>query len=108
MAAIARTSYAMIRGIFTPVVEAALLLGASVRPTRFVALTSGSRQIALAVQDVLGLVHLSDAPGSRVPLFDARVTSLAAIDPGLPGLLLTMRRVSNQDAGILSAGVAPR
>ena len=101
-----RTGYATIRGIATPVVEAALLLGASVRATRVVALTSGSRQIALAVEDVLGLIQLCNASGSQLPLFDARVASLGAIDPALPGLLLTMQRVSSEDAGLVSAGVA--
>ena len=100
--------HAMIRGLSTPVVDAALLLGRSDEPTRFVNLISGSRQIALAVHQVLGVVDLHPDGGRPVPLFDGRVAALAAIDPGLPGLLLAVRRVVDDRGAELAAGAAAR
>ncbi|HEY4186515.1 MAG TPA: chemotaxis protein CheW [Polyangia bacterium] len=60
---------AVIRGTPTPVVDAGALLGdtAEARPTRFVVIRLGERQVALAVEAVLGVRALSSALLTDLP-----------------------------------------
>lgn len=97
---------AIVRGVATRVLDAALLLGGRSQPTRFVILISGARQIALAVAEVPGFVHLDPDMRRRVTLFDARVATLATIDPGLPGVLLAMSRISDDPGVHVTTGAA--
>jgi purine-binding chemotaxis protein CheW len=60
---------AVIRGTPTPVVDAGALLGdtSEARPTRFVVIRLGERQVALAVEAVLGIRALSPALLTELP-----------------------------------------
>jgi purine-binding chemotaxis protein CheW len=73
---------AMVRGIPTPVVEVARLLGSGEGPgARWVTVSAGGHQVALAVDFVLGVRAL--APTGRVPLpallQDAAADAVAAL-----------------------------
>jgi purine-binding chemotaxis protein CheW len=58
----------LLRGVPVPVVDLGLLLGTEqVRPTRFVALRSGARSVALAVGAVLGVRTLAGAGIRELP-----------------------------------------
>jgi len=58
----------VLRGVPVPVLDLGLLLGSEqVRPTRFVALRSGARSLALAVGSVLGVRTLSGAGVRELP-----------------------------------------
>lgn len=60
---------AVIRGIPTPVVDAGALLGdtTEARPTRFIVIRLGERQVALAVEAVLGIRALSPSLLTELP-----------------------------------------
>jgi purine-binding chemotaxis protein CheW len=73
---------AIIRGVPTPVVDAAwLLAGEASLPTRFVTVKVGGRHVALAVEDVIGIRTIpSDAIDALPPLLtDASSAAIAAI-----------------------------
>ncbi len=82
---------AIIRGAPVPVIDAGALLGrdgGGARAGRLVTVRIGPRQIALAVDAVLGVRELPDADLAELPslLSDARaggVASLGALDEGL-------------------------
>ena len=94
---------AMIRGAPVPVVDAARLLGEAVPPAgRWIALTVGSRQVALAVASVLGVRPLPVGARHALPplLKDARrdlVAELGLLDDALLLVLQGGRLLSDDD-----------
>lgn len=85
---------AVIRGAPIPVVDAARLLGApETRPARFVTLVTGERQVALAVDDVLGIRPISASSLQELPplLQEAAADAVAAIGTLDADLLLVLR-----------------
>lgn len=90
---------AIIRGLPTPVVDGARLVGgADAAPARFVTLKHGPRPAALAVGEVLGVRTLPAAALSDVPplLRDASadvVASIGSLDAELLLVLETARLV---------------
>ena len=85
---------AVIRGVATPVVDAASLVsGDASHPTRFVTVRTGTRRIVLAVDAVLGVIDIP--PGSvhaLPPLFQsAGLDAIAAIGVLDVELLLVLR-----------------
>lgn len=88
---------ARIRGEPVPVVDPGTLLGCreDPRPTRFVTLRTGSRTVALAVEEVIGVRHLGAASLGELPPLLAGIgaATLAAIGE-LDGDLLTVLRHS--------------
>jgi purine-binding chemotaxis protein CheW len=74
---------AIIRGVPVPVVDAGALLGAvgAPRPTRLVTIRTGGRQVALAVEEVLGVRALARGPVHDLPplLTRAGADTIAAI-----------------------------
>lgn len=62
------TGVSIVRGIPTPVVSLGALLGTSeVAPARFVTLKMKDRQVALAVQNVLGIRQLQESAIQNLP-----------------------------------------
>jgi purine-binding chemotaxis protein CheW len=88
---------ALVRGIPTPVVDAALLLGSAAshptQPTRFVTVKAGTRRVALAVGAVLGVVAIpSSLVDALPPLFEhAGLTAIDTIGVLDGELLLVLR-----------------
>ena len=90
----------IIRGVPTPVVDAAMLIGAPTagRPERFVCLRAGDRFVALAVERVLGVRELPETELRALPplLAHARpevVSAMATLDAQLLLVLQTARVV---------------
>ena len=94
---------AVIRGAPVPVVDAARLLGDADAPSgRWVALTAGSRQVALAVGSVLGVRPLPDGTRHALPplLKDAGgelVSELGLLDEALLRVLQAGSLLSDDD-----------
>ena len=91
---------AVVRGVAVPVVDAGILLGTDhpPGPTRFVTLRTGENQVALSVEEVLGVRELTLASLRELPplLRDAAGEVLRAIgtlDTGLLFALQTARLV---------------
>jgi purine-binding chemotaxis protein CheW len=88
---------ATVRGVPTPVVDAAALIGAAdeadAAPTRFVVLRVGERRVALAVEGVVGLRLLPAAALHPLPplLNEANTDAVAAIASLDAALLLVLR-----------------
>ena len=85
---------AIIRGVPTAVVDAALLFGGEAsHPTRFVIVKAGARRVALAVDAVVGVTEI--VPGSLdalPPLFqDAHLDAISAIGTLDAELLFVLR-----------------
>jgi len=84
-----------IRGVPTPVIDAARMLGAKdpCQHARFVRLTMGSRAAALAVDGVIGVVAIDAMPLSELPLLlrDADTEVIDAIGTQDAELLLVLR-----------------
>ena len=84
----------VIRGVPTPVVDPALLLGLTESPesTRFLTVRVGPRQAALAVEAVLGIRNLDDETVQTLPplLRDAGRDLVAAIGAADSELLLIL------------------
>ena len=60
---------AIIRGVAVPVVDVGILLGTDSppSPTRFVTIRTGDKQVALAVEEVLGVRELTMASAHELP-----------------------------------------
>ncbi len=103
---------AVIRGIPTPVVDAARLLGhADTASGRWIALTVGSRQVALAVDSVLGVRPLPTNVRHALPplLKDANrdlVSELGLLDEALLLVLQGGHLLSDDDWARLELGSA--
>ena len=73
----------LIRGRPTPVLSGSRLLGAGVAPSarRLVALRSGNRSVALAVDETVGVREIADSAVADAPLFPSRAkgTAIAAV-----------------------------
>lgn len=74
---------AVIRGVPTPVVDARTVLGIQEgsEPARFVTLKAGTRTVALAVDEVIGVRDLSSTAAAELPplLREAGAEAVAAI-----------------------------
>lgn len=94
---------AVIRGVPVPVVDAARLLGGVDAPSgRWIALTAGTRQVALAVDSVLGVHPLPANTRHALPplLRDAgsdRVSELGLLDEDLLLVLQGGRLLSDDE-----------
>jgi purine-binding chemotaxis protein CheW len=91
---------AMIRGVPTPVIDTARLLGTAAAPEtgRFVTIAVGDRQVALAVTSVVGLREITDDQLRALPpLLDGAeagaVSAIGALDSELLLLLRGVRLV---------------
>lgn len=101
---------AVVRGVPTPVVDAASLLsGDPSHPTRFVTVKTGTRRIVLAVDAVLGVIEIP--PGSvdaLPPLFQGAgldaIAALGALDAELLLVLRSTRLVSDDLWTTIQAG----
>lgn len=87
---------ALVRGQPTPVIDLGAMLGgsASAAPRRFVTVDAGGRQVALAVDEVMGVRQLVDQAGAGVPPLLAEATAgtietLSRLDAGLLAVLRT-------------------
>lgn len=85
----------ILRGAPVPVVDAGILLGVkeAASPTRLVTLRTGERQVALAVEEVLGIralppAHLLEMPPLLEGSADGAVAAVGALDTKL---LLVLR-----------------
>lgn len=84
---------AIIRGVPTPVIDAALLVsGGLSNPTRFVTVKTGNRRVALAVDSVIGTASIPhDALEALPPLFaGAGLDAIAAVSTLNAELLLVL------------------
>lgn len=85
----------MVRGAVVPVVDVAQLVGGtgSTRPSRFVTVRAGDRQVALAVEIVVGVRVLDVASMEEIPLLFHEVDShsIAAIGTLDAELLLVLQ-----------------
>ncbi|MBX9298188.1 chemotaxis protein CheW [Chromobacterium piscinae] len=102
---------ALIRGVPVPVLDCARLLGSalSTRVSRFVTLTLGERQLALAVDGVIGVRQLSAAALADIaPLLDGcddgLVQSIATLDAELLLVLRAGRMVPEEMWEALAVG----
>lgn len=89
---------AVIRGEAVPVIDVARLLGAEgARPRRFVTVRAARRTIALAVDAVLGVRAIAEAPGGLAPLVGAvageMVSAIGVLDAELLVVLEATRLV---------------
>lgn len=100
---------AVIRGLATPVVDLAELLGAAGEaPGRFVTLRLGERQLALAVEAVLGLSALEPAALAALPpLLDeaagGAVDSVGLLDAQLVLVLRAARLIPDDIWDLIDA-----
>lgn len=104
---------ALIRGAVVPVVDVAKLLTgvADTAPERFVTVKLGERQVAFAVQSVLGVRTLSARSMQEIPLLlhEIEATSIAAISTLDAELLLVLQGARAIPAEVwqaLDSGVA--
>jgi purine-binding chemotaxis protein CheW len=99
---------ATIRGVPVPVVDAAGLLGdADGAGGRWVTLKAGARQVALAVDEVLGVRALPAGSGFALPPLLAEIrpefaASIARLDAGLLLVLQAARLLSEDDWAALA------
>ncbi len=86
---------ALIRGAVVPVVDVAQLVAgvAETRPNRFVTVKLGQRQVAFAVQSVLGVRTLNALSMAQIPLLlnEIDASSIAAISTLDAELLLVLQ-----------------
>ena len=104
----------VIRGIAIPVVDAGALLGSHEppEPTRFVTLKTEERQVALAVEQVVGIrelsaVSLQDLPPLLRTVDADLVAAVGLLDSELLLVLQTARIVPESVWQILQAGEKP-
>lgn len=96
----------LIRGVPTPVVDAGALFGDDAPPafTRFVTLRVGSRRVALAVEEIIGMRAVDAAPLIETPplLREASgqvVATLGALDAALLSVLSAARLLPESPLG---------
>jgi purine-binding chemotaxis protein CheW len=84
---------AVIRGVPTPVVDAASLVGGGAsRATRFVTVRTGTRCVALAVESVVGIAQIPAASLAALPqLLEDAADVVAAVGTLDSELLLVLR-----------------
>ena len=104
---------AIVRGIPTPVIDAASLLGGDAsRPTRFVTVKTGTRRVVVAVDAVVGIVEIPpDAVDMLPPLFQSHgldaFSAIGVLDANLLLVLQSTRLVPDDVwATIRSGGTA--
>jgi purine-binding chemotaxis protein CheW len=103
----------IIRGLPTPVVDAALLIGDAVtRPQRLVTIRTGGRMVALAVRAVLGIRMIDAQTGGQLPplLRDAArdtITSIGTLDAALLYFLHAARIIPDDVLEHLDAEAMP-
>lgn len=90
---------AVIRGVPTPVIDAAHLVnGSPSNPTRFVTLRTGRRRVALAVDSVIGIATIPhDALQALPPLVEnSGLDTIAALEAELLFVLNSTRLVPDE------------
>ena len=104
---------AVVRGVPTPVVDAASLLsGVASHPTRFVTVRTGTRRVVLAVDAVVGIIEIPpDAVDVLPPLFQSNgldaISAIGVLDADLLLVLRSTRLVPDDVwATIQSGGTA--
>jgi purine-binding chemotaxis protein CheW len=104
---------AVVRGVPTPVVDAAFLLsGLASHPTRFVTVKTGMRRVVLAVDAVVGIIEIPpDAVDVLPPLFQSNgldaISAIGVLDADLLLVLRSTRLVPDDVwATIQSGGTA--
>jgi purine-binding chemotaxis protein CheW len=104
---------AVVRGVPTPVVDAASLLsGVASHPTRFVTVKTGTRRVVLAVDAVVGIIEIPpDAVDVLPPLFQSNgldaISAIGVLDADLLLVLRSTRLVPDDVwATIQSGGTA--
>lgn len=102
---------AIVRGVPTPVIDLAALLGGApeAAPGRWVIVRSGARLAALAVRRVAGVASLPSA-GTQVPLLDGAASGAVASLRALDGELLVVLeegRLVPEDVLRAAAGEGP-
>ncbi|HEX8910049.1 MAG TPA: chemotaxis protein CheW [Anaeromyxobacteraceae bacterium] len=83
---------AIVRGVPTPVIDLAALLGGAPEeaPGRWVIVRCGARLAALAVRGVVGVTSLPGAAETQVPLLDGAASGAVAALRALDGELLVV------------------
>lgn len=89
---------AVVRGVATPVVDAAGLLGGpGGTPARFVTVRAGDRPVVLAVDEVVGVhavtVRQGELPGLLASASDETIAALGTLDAELLVVLSAARLV---------------
>ena len=102
---------AVVRGIPTPVIDAASLLGGgdASRPTRFVTVKTGTRRIVLAVEAVVGVIEIPpDAVDVLPPLFQSNsldaISAIGVLDADLLLVLQSTRLVADDVWATIQSG----
>lgn len=105
------TGLSIVRGVPVPVIDLGALLGCPEPPhaTRFVTVKAAGRQVALAVEEVVGIRELPEALTSLPPLLgDAAgeaVSAVAALDAALLLVLQAARLVPDSVWQELDQGI---
>lgn len=92
----------IIRGVATPVVHAGMLIrGNAAPPARLITVKSGGRRVALAVNDVVGVVDVAVETGRDLPPLvrdggAGAIASIGALDTELFTLLQSARLVPDE------------
>ena len=105
---------AVIRGVPVPVVDAASVLeeraACSPHPSRFVALKTGGRRVALAVDEVLGVKEIRSTNLAELPPLLAgareRTAAMAILDNELLLVLQSARFVPDGTWNLIESGEA--
>lgn len=103
---------AVVRGVPTPVVDAASLIGGVVsHPTRFVTVRTGTRRVVLAVDAVVGIVEIPrEAVDVLPPLFQRHgldaISAIGVLDADLLVVLRSTRLVPDDVWATLQSGGA--
>jgi purine-binding chemotaxis protein CheW len=103
---------AVVRGAPIPVVDAAILLtGLASHPTRFVTVKTGSRRVALAVDDVIGVVAIpSGSLDALPPVFQGVsvdvISAIGTLDADLLLVLQSTRLIPEEFWAVLEADCA--
>jgi purine-binding chemotaxis protein CheW len=101
---------AVVRGIPTPVIDAASLLGGDAsRPTRFVTVRTGTRRVVLAVDAVVGIIEIPpEAVDVLPPLFQSHgldaISAIGVLDADLLLVLRSTRLVPDDVWATIQSG----
>jgi len=101
---------AVVRGVPTPVVDAASLLsGVASHPTRFVTVRTGTRRVVLAVDAVVGIIEIPpDAVDVLPPLFQSHgldaISAIGVLDADLLLVLRSTRLVPDDVWATIQSG----
>lgn len=102
---------AIVRGQPMPVVDLARLIGgAAGRPARFIVVNTGTRQVALAVDAVLGVREIAAAQTKGLPplIEDANAPAIAAVGALDRELLLVLQTARLLPEGVLDGAAGAK